>query len=360
MLFFTRHSNAIIHKLNYVSCMMCQQGSKMVLLVTGICSRRCFYCPLSLEKQGRRVTYANEKLVTGDKDVIFEAEAIKARGTGITGGDPLLEMNKTLHYIKILKNNFGARHNIHLYTASPDPKKVEKLAGAGLDEIRYHPPLEKWTGLGRTRFVECIKLAGELGMKAGIEIPAIPGQEKNILKLASAACESGASFLNLNELEFSESNWQELKKRGFEVKDDVSSAVLGSEATAKNVAEEFELDMTLHYCSSSFKDATQLRNRIMRRAKNTALPHEIITEEGTLLKGVIECKNPSAEMKKLAKTFGIPKKFTHLDPEKNRIEIAAWILEEISHEIKWPAFIVEEYPTADRLEVERKPLGGGK
>jgi hypothetical protein len=204
--------------------------------------------------------------------------------------------------------------------------------------------------------LECIKLAGELGIKVGIEIPAIPGQEKNILKLASASHESGALFLNLNELEFSESNWQELGKRGFKVKDDVSSAVLGSEATAKKVAGKFELDMILHYCSSSFKDATQLRNRIMRRAKNTALPHEIITEEGTLLKGAIECKNPKEELKKLAREFEIPKKWIRVDHEKNRIEIAAWILEEIYQKIKWPAFIVEEYPTADRLEVERRPL----
>ena len=68
----------------------------MVLLVTGKCSYKCYYCPLSLKKQGKDDTYANEKLVQDDDDIIFEAESIEARGTGITGGDPLLAMKKTV------------------------------------------------------------------------------------------------------------------------------------------------------------------------------------------------------------------------------------------------------------------------
>lgn len=40
--------------------------------------------------------------------------------------------------------------------------------------------------------------------------------------------------------------------------------------------------MVVHYCSSSLKDAVQLRNRIMRRAKNVVKNYEIITDDGTL------------------------------------------------------------------------------
>lgn len=340
-----------------ISCVMCQQGAKMVLLVTGKCAHKCYYCPLSLKKQGRDITYANEKLVGSDTDVIFEAEAIGARGTGITGGDPLLAMEKTLHYIRLLKRRFGKKHNIHLYTATPDIKKINQLAGTGLDEIRFHPPPGEWSELENTDYPEAIALARKLGMRTGLEIPSIPGMHKEIIQLAIAAEKVGAQFINLNELEFSESNWQALLDRGFKVKDDISSAIKGSQETALKVAEALKgRKLIVHYCSSSFKDATQLRNRIMRRARNTATELEIITEEGTFIKGVIECQNPKVMLKNIRKEYELPGKLARLDPEKGRIEIAAWILEDLPAIEGCSYFIVEEYPTADRLEVEKQPI----
>jgi len=339
-----------------VSCVMCQQGSKLVLLVTGKCHFKCYYCPLSIEKQGKSDTYANEKKVSTDEDVIFEAESIEARGTGITGGDPLLAMKKTVHYIRLLKGHFGVKHNIHLYTATPDIKKIGQLAKAGLDEIRFHPPPEDWSALEKTKFPEAIAHARKLGLRTGIEIPCIPGKEKEIVKLAGSAENAGAQFINMNELEFSESNWQELKAHGFEVKDDVSSAVKGSQETAGKVVGHMKnRKMIVHYCSSSFKDATQLRNRIIRRARNTATALEIITEEGTFIKGVIETKEPAKVLKQLKKEFQMPNELLRHDLEKARIEIAAWVLKDLPVLPKCSYFIVEEYPTADRLEVEKRP-----
>lgn len=336
---------------------MCQEGSKMVLLVTGLCSEDCYYCPLSLEKQGKRVTYANEKPVEKDEDVLNEAKSISARGTGMTGGDPLLEMDKAVHYIRLLKGEFGERHNIHLYTSTTDPKKLVRLAGAGLDEIRFHPPADVWDRLGDTGFVTAITDARHLGLRTGIEVPAIPGHETQIAALLRSVIEAGAQFINLNELEFSESNWKELKNRGYAVKDDVSSAVAGSEETALNIIRSVDSKVTVHYCSSSFKDATQLRKRLLRRAKNSATPLDIINHEGMFIKGVIECGSPESLARKLAREYKIPKGLIRYDREKSRVELAAWILEEIYDQVEGEAFIVEEYPTADRLEVERRPLG---
>lgn len=352
----TLPNNSFVKGTMPISCVMCQEGSKMVLLVTGLCSYDCYYCPLSLEKQGKSLTYANEKLVADDRDVIFEAKSIGARGTGITGGDPLIEMKKTLRYIRLLKRKFGKRHNIHLYTSTPDIDKIGRLAEAGLDEIRFHPPLRVWDCLEKTDYPAAIKKARCLKLKTGIEIPAIPKTAEKILKLINSAKAAGAQFVNLNELEFSESNWQELKKRKFRIKDDVSSAVSGSEETAYKVIRADKSGITIHYCSSSFKDATQLRKRIMRRAKNTAMGLEIITPDGTFVKGVVECPNPKTFVKSLSEDFDISSDLIRVDSDKNRVEIAAWILEEIYKEIGCQSFIVEEYPTADRLEVERRPL----
>ena len=98
-------------------CQYCIRGSKMVLLVTGRCSAGCFYCPISNEKKGRDVVYANEGRAHSDEDIIREAESMDAEGTGITGGDPSAVMDRTVHYIELLKAQFGRGHHIHMYTA---------------------------------------------------------------------------------------------------------------------------------------------------------------------------------------------------------------------------------------------------
>ena len=90
------------------------------------------------------MTYANEKLVLSDEDVLAEVRAIGASGTGITGGDPLGVIDRTEHYVRLLKSEFGPSHHIHLYTHEPNAAKLERLARAGLDEFRLHIPHYLW------------------------------------------------------------------------------------------------------------------------------------------------------------------------------------------------------------------------
>jgi pyruvate formate-lyase activating enzyme-like uncharacterized protein len=355
-------------------CKLCGKGAKMVLLVTGKCNRRCFYCPLSEEKKGHDVIFANEMAVYKDHDLIGEARLINALGTGITGGDPMAVPQRTIRYIKLLKQAFGPGHHIHLYTAARfNDMYIRKLAGAGLDEIRFHPPLGTW-GKNLKGFDTLIRLALKTRMDVGVEIPVIPELRTEILKLIYSFDELGIHFVNLNELEYSTTNWEVLNARGYTVKTDISSAVKGSESTAHDIIREISngsLNLGVHYCSSGYKDGVQLRNRIMRRAKNIAKKYYIITDDGTLLKGIIEINNIvgkteteiETELKSLIsdlkKTFEIPKSLLGIDMDLSRIEIAPWVLEEIAGEIdrnRYDCFLVEEYPTADRLEVERSPL----
>ena len=119
----------------------------MVLLVTGRCRMSCYYCPLSEKKKGKDLVFANERQVLSDTDVVDEARSIAAEGSGITGGDPLDVMERTLHYIELLKRELGSEHHIHLYTSTIDRKKFQALANAGLDELRIHPQVETWEHL---------------------------------------------------------------------------------------------------------------------------------------------------------------------------------------------------------------------
>jgi pyruvate formate-lyase activating enzyme-like uncharacterized protein len=188
--------------------------------------------------------------------------------------------------------------------------------------------------------------------------------EKEIFSLIKWADDQKLCWVNLNELEFSERNVEAFHSKGYVVKDDISAAVRGSQDTALNVlklAQQEDIDVGVHYCSVSFKDGAQLRNRIKRRAKNIAKEFEVITDDGTILKGAIYKSNVSLPQLFLflKNEYDIPEKFLFIDKEKNRIEIGLWILEEIADDITrqgYKCFMVEEYPTADRLEVERSPL----
>ena len=44
----------------------------------------------------------------------------------------------------------------------------------------------------------------------------------------------------------------------------------------------------MHYCPSRFKDAVQLKERLRRRAERTSRPLDYVTDEGTIIHGIIE------------------------------------------------------------------------
>ncbi|MBC7081454.1 MAG: radical SAM protein [Thermoplasmatales archaeon] len=331
-------------------CKICQKGAKLVLLITGLCSSNCFYCPLSEKKKGKDVIYANEKLVERMEDIIEEAELIDAEGTGITGGDPLLVLDKTVDAIKMLKDYFGLEHHIHLYTSTFDIEKVKEVEKAGLDEIRFHPNISYWKNIDKTNLGEVIK---NCGIDKGIEIPLIPHLKDDTIKFLEDVEKYEIDFINLNEFEFSVTNVEELSKYGYVAKNDISSAVKGSEEMAYELIEK-DFSIPLHYCSSSFKDAIQLRKRIERRARNVAKIYEIITEDGTLLKGVIIAEKEKLD--EIRRKFEIDEKLIVWDEEKRRIETSPFILEEIVDYLPYKCYLIEEYPTADRLEVEITPL----
>ncbi len=345
---------AVTNKPVVEGCRLCALGAKMVLFVTGLCDAGCFYCPLSREKMNKDVIYADEMPVKRDEDILLEARLIDALGTGITGGDPMKKVERTARYITLLKDNFGKEHHIHLYTASGGREDIEMLASAGLDEIRFHPPPALWDKMQGSIYERRLRWALETGMDVGIEVPVLPDMEKELVALVQFADDMGV-FVNLNELEFSETNYEELNARGYEPKNDISSAVKGSEELAYKIV-GMDWDIAVHYCSAAFKDGVQMKNRLMRRAKNVKRDYEELTEDATLILGVIKGENLREIYEYLRREYEIPENLIFINWERNRVEISPYILEDIASELPWRCYEVEEYPTWDRLQVERIEL----
>ncbi|MBW2966786.1 radical SAM protein [Candidatus Woesearchaeota archaeon] len=334
-------------------CKQCVKGQKLVLFVTGICPRRCYYCPISDKKYGKDVIYANERPITNINQIIEEAKLCDAKGAGFTGGDPLCKLFRTTFSIGSLKKKFGKRFHIHLYTSFDLVNKdsLRKLYRAGLDDIRFHPDIEN------DKLWNKILLAERFEWDIGVEIPIIPDKLKETKKLIDYFYNK-IDFLNLNELEIADNKMSRLSKLGFLTKSRISYAVKGSEDMALELMKYIvkkRYNLNVHYCAAKLKDRVQLGERIKRRAKNVAKPYDIVDEEGLLIRGAIYCKDLVRIRKELMKEFDIFSNLIEIDQDRKRLLTGAWIVDELKKELKKKKLkiaIVREYPTYDRLEVE--------
>jgi len=271
-------------------CKYCLEGAKAVLFLNGICQKpdHCsWYCPISEERRGKDISFANEIKINSKEDLLEEINKIKAKGMSITGGEPLSKQNleKTLNYIKYIKSVKGKNFHIHLYTNGINFNKeiAEKLTITGLDEIRFHPPKDKWPN---------IEIAINKGISVGAEVPIIPNYEyiRELMEFILFLEKIGAEFINLNEFEYCFPNSQSLKDRGFHLKEGTIASVENSKNFALDLIKNIspKVSLKIHFCPIIAKDYYQLKNRYLRRAKTIKLPHEEITEEGLLLYALIE------------------------------------------------------------------------
>lgn len=340
-------------------CDLCMRGMKLVVFVTGLCNRACFYCPLSRDRRWRDVCYANERPVMSDLDVLREAEDMDAKGAGFTGGDPLLRLDRTLRLLKLLKDSFGDFH-VHLYTTPGrhlTSEVLRNLVKAELDELRLHPKLSD-AGSATTS----IKEAKREGLVVGLEVPALPGEVESLKRLAKSADEAGADFVIVNELEMNEENAFQLRIRGLKIKRSSLSAVEGSEEVALELLSfiEDELSLSSHYCPAAVKDSYQYKGRLRRMALRKARPYEEITGDGLLRKGVVvgDAERLSELAKWAMSQLGIPSQMLFLNEEKGELELAVAVLmkaKQLDALKGLEAYIVEEYPTFDRRRALQLP-----
>ncbi len=319
-------------------CELCQQGAKMVLFITGVCRRTCWYCPLSRERKGQDRIYANEKEISSPEQAVRVAQRMSALGTGITGGEPLDRIDRVIEYARVLKQAFGEEHHIHLYTAlAPGEETLRKLAGL-VDEIRMHPPAECWDRIRETEYAGAVRRAREMGFSAGFEVPAIP--EVGLL----ASVLPDLDFLTINELEWGETNADDMRKRGYYPEDSVHNAVVGSRDWARPLTRSEKV----RFCSSRFKDSVQLRERLLRVARNTVRPFDEITADGTIVYGFVENidRIPPAISEYGEDMFEV---------SDGTIETAWWILVGERDRIGGRKSVIERYP--DRgIVVEVTPV----
>jgi pyruvate formate-lyase activating enzyme-like uncharacterized protein len=349
-------------------CIQCQMGSKLVLFITGHCHWMCDYCPLSETRREIDFMYANErKIEIGDwQAVIDESKAMNATGAGITGGDPVMARERVLEGVKILKAEFGPEYHLHMYTSIPfKPEWAKDFAEAGLDEIRFH-----FLDLESEKYRKTITACKNSGMLTGVELPCEPDKEEELMQLLETMRGMDVQFLNLNELEITVGNHDNMELRGFNLSTEITAGAAGSADLSiamrdRVMAAELGIPdpidgvlrdpygFHLKFCTSTYKDSGQLRRRFIRRGEHTIAPHETLTDDGTLIFGALSSPPEEQEnwINEISSETGLPSRFLYWDELNSRIEMPLVVAEDIANAVDAEVSIVEVTPTYERMEL---------
>ncbi|MBS3078507.1 radical SAM protein [Candidatus Pacearchaeota archaeon] len=376
-------------------CKYCVKGKKLVIFISGICSRNCWYCSLSEKRKNKDIILFNERQANSIKEMIKEVKESKATSAGITGGDPLLFLSRTIKYAKALKQTFGKKFHIHIYlpTKLVTKERLSKLSKY-LDEVRFNPEYTiNQSDKAMKSDIEKIKLAQLFWKKQniGIELPMIPNQKENFLRFIEKS-KDYIGFVNLNEFELSETNCNKVTKEyklnqgGYTIKDSIKSGLwLINEIKRRNIR------LKVHLCTAKLKNDHQFKNRLNL---HNILPYGKKTKDGTVKYLVINNPNKKIiqNIKKLNNQY-------FLDKKKDRIlisnKLANKIIKKLNikktmchpnlkvgvcdkhlflgcSEIKAPKkypltkvsdlisdikiLLIEEFPTYDRIEVETQEI----
>ena len=315
-------------------CRLCYQGAKLVLFITGRCPRTCWYCPLSAERKDLDVIFANDRQITSPDEAIEEAEIMDALGTGVTGGEPLFELERVVEYCAALKDHFGKDHHIHLYTGkAPTEEELSRLSPV-VDEIRMHPPHELWPNIMQSAYPKSIAAAKKMGFDVGIEVPSLQGLRHFFPLLDSL------DFFNINQLEWGDANADAMRERKLEPVNPLCNAIEGSTKWAG----EINGHPKVHYCTSVFKDSVQLRERLKRIARNSARPFDMITDDGTIMYGVMDPGNDMEMILSLMRPGS-----TYAEMEDGTIELDWQQMRKIPRKFGGERKIIERYPNGGMI-----------
>ncbi len=194
---------------------------------------------------------------------------------GLTGGEPLLDVDESIRFFQKAKERFPHAH-LRMYTSGDllTEEAARRFEEAGLDEIRFSVKDDDSPQM-QERVLGAIKLAKRFIPSVMVEMPVVPGAEEHMKGLLRAFDEAGIDGINLLEFCFPFCHWEEFERRGlklkrppFEVMYDYGYsgglAVSGSEELILELmvwAMDEDLDLGLHYCSLENKHRSEIRQK---------------------------------------------------------------------------------------------------
>ncbi len=259
-------------------CLLCGGGSWSCLFINQICNGRCFYCPT--EQIHRAEPSTNGILMQNPKEYVRYLERFRFRGASISGGEPFLTFERTLSYLKAVREAFGEGIYFWLYTngIAATREKLRLLGEVGLDEIRFDISANRYDLAKAALAVE------EIGTVT-VEIPAIPEDCEFMKRVIPELKAMGVRHLDLHQIRCTPHNRENLMKRGYTFLHGPKVTVLESELTALRLlryTKEEDIGLPINYCSYVYKNRFQTVGQRRRLAPHVCKPYEDITDAGAI------------------------------------------------------------------------------
>ncbi|MFO7812083.1 MAG: radical SAM protein [Pelovirga sp.] len=259
-------------------CRLCVEGSWSCLFINGRCNLSCFYCPSSQDEIGRPTTN-NLSFVSADHYLAY-LQHFGFRGFSLSGGEPLLTLERSLNYLATIKKHFGDNIHSWIYTNGSLVTRdiLARLRDCGLDEIRFD------IGALDYSLDRAILAVGQIPTVT-IEIPAVPEEQLRLKTSLKQMADGGINFLNLHQLRLTNYNYRHFKKRTYSYLHGEKITVLESELTALellNYARDEGLQLPINYCSFVYKNRYQKAAARGRGALDLGKSHEQLTPVGYL------------------------------------------------------------------------------
>lgn len=236
------------------------------------CHRDCYFCFNynlgDYEKYVREGCPWEEEL-----QAAYEASGGKMAVLGLTGGEPLLNLEDSLRFLQRAGELFPQAHK-RMYTSGDllTEDGAQRLAQAGLTEMRFSIKQDDPADRRETVLAK-MKMATAYIPDVVVEMPIIPGTKDSMKEWMLRFEGNGIKGMNLLEFCFPFHSWDEFAKRGFTLKNPPfpemfdygysgGLAVAGSEELALELmvwALDAGLSFGMHYCSLENKHRSEIR-----------------------------------------------------------------------------------------------------
>ena len=259
-------------------CEICGSGKWNCLFITNRCNANCFYCPA--QQQNDETPSAQGMDFENPEEYAHFIKYFGFQGMSISGGEPLLFFNRSVEYLRKVKEIAGGDIFTWLYTNGilAGKEKMKILSDAGLNEIRFD--------IGATSLkLDKINFAKGVIPNITIEIPAIPEEKERIKLLLPEMIKAGVNNLNLHQLRLTKHNARNIVKRGYTIINAEKPIVLESELAALEImgfAKENSLKIGINYCSFFFKHRFQKAGYRRQIAEKIMIDGFQLTQNGYL------------------------------------------------------------------------------
>ncbi len=300
------------------------------------CTRNCFFCPMVRKRPRKNSAFIEKILIKDSSQLVNLLKKWGIKGIGISGGEPLCMLDRTLDFISAMRKEMGGNFYIWLYTNGDFASKenLRKLKDAGLNEIRFDLAARDYD----TKPLEHAKKMIDV---VSVETPVIPEDEDKLKEILPKLKRLGVDYVNLHELMFNKNNLEDMKEREYKILIGSSETdyirtipAYGSELAALRVMEfamDNEIKIPINFCSRYYKRHVQNPLKNKNAAEIMKKPHEIVTDSGYLEKIIIDEPTEKVnELIEILKSKGVEKDKMYFSKEMNRFEFHPDLLKYIN------------------------------